>query len=239
MCFTILMFINILMKIFWPSSNVTDFSGILTYLTFCSITSCSWLTADLCFFYSIKILQFQSSFLAWMKMKIDRMIPLLIFVAITSSLLESFIALYIFTQGLYKNSTITATDVTSEPYKLRLKFMNVVLAVTSLPLLIAISTTAASAVSLKLHNDRMKRNMGHTNVRDYQSAVQNMACLIVLYALIYLVMVVFGLGIFADQSWGYWMCWMIIFSFSMVQSILLINGNPKLREAWRKMFTFM
>ncbi|XP_018429671.1 PREDICTED: taste receptor type 2 member 143-like [Nanorana parkeri] len=127
----------------------------------------------------------------------------------------------------------------SDQQKLRLKFMNVVLAVTSPPFLIAISTTAASAVSLKLHNDRMKRNMGHTNVRDYQSAVQNMACLIVLYALIYLVMVVFALEVFADRSWEYWMCTTIIFSFSMVQSILLINGNPKLSEAWRKMFTFM
>ncbi|XP_018429675.1 PREDICTED: taste receptor type 2 member 129-like [Nanorana parkeri] len=67
-------------------------------------------------------------------------------------------------KGLSKNSTITSTDVTSEPYKLRLKFMNVVLAVTSQPILIAISTTAASAVSLKLHNDRIKINMGHTNM---------------------------------------------------------------------------
>ncbi|XP_077305964.1 taste receptor type 2 member 143-like [Lithobates pipiens] len=229
--------VNYLMYVFWPSFDVTYASNALNYLTIISIISSSWLTAALCFFYFTKILQFQSRFLSWMKMKIDRMIPLLILFVEIFSLLESFMAGYIFSLGFPKNLTIAAADMTSEYQKIRLKFMNLILAVTFPPFLIAILTTAASAMSLKLHSHRMKANMGHTNGKDYQSAVQTMACLVVLYALLGLVMIIFGQELFADQTWGYWICVMIIFSFPMVQSCLLINGNPKLKEPWRKMFT--
>ncbi|XP_073490774.1 taste receptor type 2 member 143-like [Aquarana catesbeiana] len=236
MCYTISMFLNLLVYLYGPSFNFNYASSALNYLTINSITSSSWLTADLCLFYSIKILQFRSRLLSWMKMKIDRMIPLLILIVEILSLLESFIASYIFNQDLPRNSTITATEVTSEHYRLRLKFMSVVLVVASPPFLIAIMATTASAVSLKLHSHRMEANMGHTKGKDYQSAVKTMACLVVFYALIGIVMIIYGQELFEDQTWGYWICFMILTSFSMVQSGLLINGNPKLKEAFYKMF---
>ncbi|XP_040211644.1 taste receptor type 2 member 40-like [Rana temporaria] len=239
MFYTISLSVNLLINMFWPSFNAIFITSVLNYLNFISITSGSWLTAVLCFFYYIKILQFQSRFLSWMKMKIDRMIPWFILIVEIVCLLESFTASYIFNQDLPKNSTIAATEVTSEYQKLRLKFMIVVLAVTAPPILIAIMATAASAVSLKLHSHRMEANTGHTNGKDYQSAVQTMACLVVFYALIGLAMILLGQDIFADKTLAYWICLVILFSFSMVQSGLLINGNPKLKEAWRKMFIFL
>ncbi|XP_073490759.1 taste receptor type 2 member 9-like [Aquarana catesbeiana] len=238
MCYTISISVNLLLDTFWLSFNTSLIPSVLNYLTLSSITSSFWLAAILCFFYFIKILQFQSRFLSWMKMKIDRMIPLLIIIVEIVSLVESFTAAYILSQELHKNSTIAATEVTSFYQELRLKFMNVVLAVASPPLLIAISTTAASAVSLKLHSHRMKANMGHTNGKDYQSVVQTMACLLVFYTLIGLFIILSGRQLATDETWVYWICLVILFSFSMVQSGLLINGNPKLKEAWRKMFNF-
>ncbi|XP_077305982.1 taste receptor type 2 member 9-like [Lithobates pipiens] len=236
MCYTISMFLNVLVYLYGPSFNFTYVSSVLSYLTIISITSSSWLTADLCLFYFIKILQIQSRFLTWMKMKIDRMIPLLILIVEILSLLESFIVSYIFNQDLPRNSTIAATEATSEHYRLRLKFRSVMLAMASPPFLIAIMATATSAVSLKLHSHRMEANMGHTSGKDYRSAVQTMACLVVFYALIGLVMIIFGQEFIEDQTWGYWICLMILTAFSMVQSGLLINGNPKLKEAFYKMF---
>ncbi|XP_040211662.1 taste receptor type 2 member 9-like [Rana temporaria] len=236
MCYTISISLNLLVYLYGPSFNFTYASSVLNYLTIISITSSSWLTADLCLFYFIKILNFQSRFLSWMKMKIDRMIPLLILIVEILSLLESFIASYIFNQDLPKNSTIAVTEVTSEHYRMRLKFMSIVMTMTSPPFLIAILTTTASAVSLKLHSHRMEANTGHTNGKDYQGAVQTMACLVVFYALTGLVIILYGQELFEDQTWGYWMCLMILTSFSMVQSGLLINGNPKLKEAFYKMF---
>ncbi|XP_040211643.1 taste receptor type 2 member 39-like [Rana temporaria] len=237
MFYTISISLNLLISMLWSSFNTSHISSVLKYLNLSSITSSSWLAAILCFFYFIKILQFQSKFLSWMKMKIDRMIPLMILFVEIVSLFESFMASYIYSQDLPKNSTIAATEVTSDNQKQRLKFMNVVLTMTSPPFLIAILTTAASAVSLKLHSCHMKANTGHTNGKDYQGAVQTMACLLVFYALTGLAIIVFGRDLFADQTWGYWVCVMTLFSFSMIQSGLLINGNPKLKEAWRKMFT--
>lgn len=66
--------------------------------------------------------------------------------------------------------------------------------------------------------------MGQTKVRDYQSAVQTMAGLVVFYALIYFVTILLYIAILSV--------------FSVVQSGLHIIGNPKLKETLRKIFTF-
>ncbi|XP_040211661.1 taste receptor type 2 member 40-like [Rana temporaria] len=238
MCFTVFTSVQFLMYFLWPSLGLTHTSSVLNYLIFSSIASNSWLTAGLCSFYFIKIVQFQSRFLVWLKTMMDRRMPMLIIIVEILGLFESFTALYIFNQDLSKNSTITATEVASEQNTLRMKFMGAVLTVTSPPFLISIFTTAASAVSLKLHNDRMKTNMGQTKVRDYQSAVQTMAGLVVFYALIYFVMILYSQKIFEDLSLGYWICVVILSAFSVVQSGLHIIGNPKLKETLRKIFIF-
>ncbi|XP_073490773.1 taste receptor type 2 member 40-like [Aquarana catesbeiana] len=237
-CFSVFMAVSFVMYFLWPSFSLSPISSVLNYFTFSSIASGSWLTAILCSFYFIKIVQFQSRFHVWLKTMMDRRMPMLILIVEIFGLFESFAASYIFIQDLSQNSTITTTEVASEQNKQRMKFMGAVLTVTFPPFLICVLTTAASAVSLKLHNDRMKRNMGQTKVRDYQSAVQTMAGLVVFYALIYFIMILYSQKTFENLSLGYWICVIILSAFSVVQSGLHIIGNPKLKETLRKIFTF-
>ncbi|XP_073491146.1 taste receptor type 2 member 40-like [Aquarana catesbeiana] len=240
--YTILMFANILVSFAFPTIFIVLYiTYIVNYLTLFSINSSSWLTCSLCFFYFIKIVQFKPGFLAWVKMKIEIIVPWMILTVELISLFGSFLSLLVYNQESPTNSNISMTEVTPKQFKLSLGFMIVVIIVISLPFSISVTSMAVSSWFLKRHGDHIKRNMGESRggVKEYQRVVQTMFCLIFFYALLYLVTLILVLPIFNSQSWGYWMCFMVLFSFALVQSSLLIAGNPKLKEAWRKMLTYI
>ncbi|XP_077306178.1 taste receptor type 2 member 39-like [Lithobates pipiens] len=237
--YTILMSTNNLISLIWPSLyDVPYVKHFVQYLTVFIITFSSWLTGSLCFFYFIKILQFRSGFLAWVKNKIDIIIPWMILTVEFISLFGSFLYLLAYNQESTKNVTMIKTEVALKDDKLILRFTFVVLMLLSLPIFISILSMAVSAWFLKRHSQYVKRNAGasHAGVNDYQSAIKTMSCLIWFYVLLYAVTLIMGLERFVYQSLGSWICLMLLFSFALVQSSLLIAGNPKLKEAWRQMF---
>ncbi|XP_018411249.1 PREDICTED: taste receptor type 2 member 39-like [Nanorana parkeri] len=238
--YTLLMSANIVIGFVHPLLSSAPFAMyIVNYMTLFSIISSTWLTCCLCFFYFIKIVQFQPGFLAWVKMKIETILPWMILTVELISLSESFLALLVYDQESANNSTMSMDEMTSEPHKLILNFTILALILFSLPLSVSILSMAVSAWFLKQHSGHIERNVkvSKAGAKDYQSAVRTMSCLILFYALMYLVTLLLGLPVFDSQSWGYWMCVMGLFSFALVQSSLLISGNPKLKAAWRQMFT--
>ncbi|XP_040211659.1 taste receptor type 2 member 40-like [Rana temporaria] len=232
-CCTIITSTNLLISYVWPSLlRTSNAFYILYYMTLCGMTSSSWLTASLCFFYFIKIQQFQPGILAWVKMKIDKIVPWLIVTAVFLSVSGGFLSLLVSGQELPKNSTKYVFDVNFEQTEILFRTS---LIMHSLAFLVGIMSTFSSVWFLKVQ--RSAGTFGSTKVRDYQSAVQTMVRLVILYAVIYLVLIIHGMEIFPNMSWGYWVCMIILFSFALVQSVLLMIGNPKLREAWRQLFT--
>ncbi|XP_075036821.1 taste receptor type 2 member 40-like [Mixophyes fleayi] len=207
------------------------------------ITSSLWLSASLCLFYMIKIINVQSRTLTWVKMKISIIVPWLILTAEIVSLCGSFLSFLIPTQQPAQNiSTIITLIIISEDNKPKLQFMNIVLMINSLPSLIAITATASSAWFLKVYDCQMKRNMGtfgNTNVKDYQCAVQTMVYLIFFHIFIFLVMVVFALEMFVDHSWGYWIIVMLLFSSATAQSAILTHGNPNLKKTMKRIISYL
>ncbi|DBA13555.1 TPA: hypothetical protein GDO54_018623 [Pyxicephalus adspersus] len=232
--YTILMSANNLLSFFHPSVfSVSYTMAILNYMTLYSITSSSWLTCSLCIFYFIKIVLFNAGFIAWVRTKIELLVPWMILLVELISLFGSLLSLLVFNQESTKNSTMSTAKVKSE-YNTQ-NLTAIVLIVISLPFSVSIFSMIISAWFLKRHSQYVKKNVGAS--QDYRRAVQTMSCLILFYALIYLVTLLMGLLIFENQSWGYGMCMIVLFSFSLVQSSLLISGNPKLKEAWRQLFT--
>ncbi|XP_040211660.1 taste receptor type 2 member 40-like [Rana temporaria] len=234
--FSIISSVNFLINYVWPSLLRTP-SGfhILYYMTLCGMTSSSWLTASLCFFYFIKIRHFQAGILAWVRMKIDKIVPWLIVTAEFISVSGGFLSLLISRKELPKNSTNSIFEMNFEQKKSKLTLINTTLIINSLAFLVGIISTSSSVWFLKVQ--RSAGTFGSTKVRDYQSAVQTMVRLVIFYAVFYLVLIIHGLEIFPNMSWGYWVCMITLFSFALVQSGLLIYGNPKLREAWTQLFT--
>ncbi|XP_077306206.1 taste receptor type 2 member 39-like [Lithobates pipiens] len=239
--YTILMSASILKGFVWPSLfRIPYVAYSVNYLTVFVIASTSWLTCTLCFFYFLKIVQFKPGFLAWVKMKIEMIVPWMILTVELISLSGSFLALLVYEQESAKNSTMMMmADATSKQRNLSPGFAIVVLILISLPSSISISPMAVSAWFLKRHSHHINRKMeaSHVGVKDYRNAVQTLSCLIVFYGFIYLATLILGLQTLNIHSWVLWMCLMVLLSFALVQSSLLIVGNPKLKEAWKQMFT--
>ncbi|DBA13556.1 TPA: hypothetical protein GDO54_018624 [Pyxicephalus adspersus] len=238
--YTILMSANHLLSIFYPSVyNVSYTMAIINYMTLYSITSSSWLTCSLCIFYFIKIVQFNAGFIAWIKTKIETIVPWMILMVELISLSGSFLSLFVHKPRPTENSTMSTANVSSEYDRQSLTLVIVILIVISLPFSVSVFCMAISAWFLKWHSQYIKKNMraSEAGVKDYRRAVQTMFYLILFYALIYLVTLLLGLLIFDNHSLGYWMSMIVLLSFSMVQSSLLISCNPKLKEAWRQLFT--
>nr|DBA18934.1 TPA: hypothetical protein GDO54_014825 [Pyxicephalus adspersus] len=88
LCFTATSAANFLIHLFWPW-----LFGITLLISF------------LCIFYFIKVRQFQSRFLAWVKVKIDAMVPWLLLLVVFVSLFGGFLIIFIYDAGSGKNST--------------------------------------------------------------------------------------------------------------------------------------
>lgn len=238
--YTILMSADNLVKIFRPSIFRTAnamYNCAMQYMILYRIISSSWLTGSLCIFYFIKIKHFKAGLFAWLKKKITTLVPWMILTVELIGLSMSFLSLLFCNQTSTRNSTTMTSEVTAN-YKPRMQFSSVISILILFPISISILSMAVSTSFLKKHSQNIKTSVeaSHAGVKDYGTAVQAMSCLEFFYALIYLATLVLGLSLVPYQSWGYWMCMMVLFSLALVQSSLLITSNPKLKKAWRQMF---
>ncbi|XP_040211702.1 taste receptor type 2 member 40-like [Rana temporaria] len=236
-CYTITSSANLLVTFVWPEFlSVPYVFHIIYYMILCNLTSNSSLSAILSIFYFIKIQQFQTRFLSWIKMKIDTMVPWLILTVLFVSLLCAFLSILMFYLEPPNNSTNATTGLGLEHQKRKLHLMKPTAILNALPFMISLLSASGSAWFLK--QQRSAGKFGNTKVKDYQSAVHTMICLVIFYALMYLFYALHVLQIFAFKSWGYWMCVIVGYSFAAIQSGLIIRGNTKIKEALRQLFSF-
>ncbi|XP_075687747.1 taste receptor type 2 member 40-like [Rhinoderma darwinii] len=209
-------------------------------MTVFSISSSSWLTATLCFFYFLKIIPSRPGVLMNIRSKMKALAWRLILMVEAVSIGGSFLSIIISLQNANeKNSTTNVVKPMDGHMRHTLKLSYIVLMLSSLPMVVIIMTMVASAWFLKQHNCQMKRNNGslvNANVRDYQSVIQNMMGLLIFYLLVFLAIILLTLEIFDAGSGGYWLCAMSLLSFPTGQSALLIYSNPKLMQILKELF---
>ncbi|XP_071977917.1 taste receptor type 2 member 39-like [Engystomops pustulosus] len=220
--------------------NVQSLSYFFSFMALSSITSSSWLTAALCFFYFIKIGPSPPGFLMNVKNRIDaftwRLILLVEVVAVGGSFL---LLLLLLKNPDEKNSTMKTDQPVEEIRSQNLKVSSIIMMLNGLTFIIIIGTTVASACFLRLYDCRMKKTNGtlvNTNVKDYRSAVQAMTGLLFFYLFAILIVVISTLDIFAVGSGGFWMCSLLLLSFPADQSAFIIYSHPKLKHNLREIF---
>ncbi|KAG8429631.1 hypothetical protein GDO86_020493, partial [Hymenochirus boettgeri] len=226
----------------WIYADINIIGIFITLLTF-GAASCAWITASLCFFYFIKIINFSSGPLAWMKMKINIIVPWLIVlsevVALGCSLLTRLpsvikVIYYNYSLGVY-TAVVHPVNVTLPADVTPVGYMGICAIAFFLPLLIMLVTTFANGGSLFLHIRIMEKNMGtSSSLSAHQSVVGTMTFLLSLNTAMLASMILFFLRIFSPLTFGYWMILIIIYSYPLVKSIILFLGNPKLKEALMK-----
>ncbi|XP_056392719.1 taste receptor type 2 member 39-like [Hyla sarda] len=241
--YTIFMSAYLLLSNVWSYLfSIRSVSCFISSMTMFAITSSTWLTAVLCFFFFMKIIPSRPGLLMNFKNEIGSIIWKLILMVIVVSAGGSFItALFISLQHPnVRNSTMNEVKTLEENIRQKPILVNFVVIFNWLPFLVIIMTTVASAWFLKVYDSQMKKNNGtlaKSNVKDYLSAVYTMTGLLFFYIFVIVAVVIFALKIFVHRSVGYWICEMALLSFPTGQSILLIYSNPRLKQILKEIFT--
>lgn len=232
---------NILSNYICPEiCKETYASYIVFFLTAYSDMSCAWLTASLFFFYFSKITTFRWHPLQWMKLKINTVVNWLV---LASEIASVFSCFSIFISLIKPKSIIGGnifTNTSSDTYDISAK--NIYFICICAPVFIIIITTASSVASLNLHAKKMEKNVvtsTNGNIKMYQNIVRNMFYLLLFYILFYVSLLIILFGVFTTFSIGYWIMLLVMFSFTPVQSVVLIVVTPKLKEAWIHAFSLI
>ncbi|XP_069591795.1 taste receptor type 2 member 40-like [Ranitomeya imitator] len=241
--YTIFMSAYLLTSNLWPYFNSNSFVFyFISTMALYAITSTAWLNGTLCFFYFMKIIPSRPGVVMKIRNRIGAIIWRLILMVEIVSVSGSFLSTLLSLQNSNgKNSTMNV-ETMEENRSRRLKFTSIIMILNCLPLILTITMTVTTAWFLRWYNCQIRKNSGtlaNTNVKDYQTAVQMMIGLLILYLMVIISAICFGLGTFADGSEEYWICAMALLSFPTGQSALLIYSNPKLRQILNKLIIFL
>lgn len=245
MLFSIVISAGIFSGFFRPwISKSSSTTYVLYSLLIYTIVSCSWLSAGLSFFYFIKIVNFKTRFFLWVKKRISLIVSWIILVSEAMSL-GSFLIILLSTvpwdfSKVSSNSTvmITSNNTISEN-TLRTRLAYLIMSVTLVPLLTIIFTSICIVVVLTQHSQKMQTNMrpsGNVKLTIYQDATHRMLRLLFFFVMFYAFLLFFFMTEFSESSPVFWICVMILSSFTAVQSLLLVLGNKKLKGAWKELF---
>ncbi|KAG8430492.1 hypothetical protein GDO86_020495 [Hymenochirus boettgeri] len=239
-CFALISSANLVISLLWPQLY-TDFyvKRIMLALTMYGMISSCWLTTCLCVFYFIKIIHFTSSLFVWIKMKISTIVPWFIFFAKLMSLGCSFLTLL--PSVIYDSSSENISSISSfndsGANVISLGFLSVAFIAMCVPMVTVIITTFLTALSLFLHYRKMERyscTSSSDSLTAHHGAVWMMTRLLFLYIIIFVVMLVNSFYVFVTLCFAFWISIILMYSFTFVQSVLLVLGISKLKEALKQ-----
>uniref|UniRef100_A0A8C5PPY6 Taste receptor type 2 n=1 Tax=Leptobrachium leishanense TaxID=445787 RepID=A0A8C5PPY6_9ANUR len=239
MCFAAMSLISVLVTVFWRQIQQTDYTNFaFLWVTMLCLTSCSWLTACLCFFFFIKIVNFSSGWLAGLKTRIDSSVHWLILVAEVVVFCSVFIQVLIHVVSLELERIKSVNSSFDASQKASLSYLNshVDFMANCVSLLIIFGTTLSTICFLKLHSHRMKRKLGTSStapLKTHRRPVIMMISFLLFYAVYYVELFSLSFVHFSRFSIEFWLLLISMFSFTPCQSIILIWFSPKLREAFK------
>ncbi|XP_069057759.1 taste receptor type 2 member 9-like [Pleurodeles waltl] len=202
-------------------------------------SSCNlWVTASLCIFYCIKIVDFNHRMFIWLKLRISKVVHWL--------LLGSVVGPLVFTAPMYwyvyitfnPNSTTVMTSISTvsgASLNIQSSYSFVVDALCfCLPLLLGIFSIALILTSLYRHTRRMKENaLSFSAPRRgaHIGAARNVGSLLLLNIVLLLTV---PLKVIPPSSLLNAVLWTIIASSVPAESVIVILGNTKLKQALYK-----
>ncbi|XP_077305986.1 taste receptor type 2 member 39-like [Lithobates pipiens] len=210
------------------------------YLLLFTISLCTWLTASLAFFYFIKISNFESGFLSWVKKRITSLIPWILLGDLLVSLINSLLSslYFIFSGTLSGNTTEDSPLMVSILSESGSTFINTSIINTILPFFLMFTTTFSTVLTLKKHRNRMKdvQTSGDEGWRSYEKVVCRMTQSLFVYGIFYALMIIFYFSVIKQMESGFLLLLLVLNAFISVQAVLLILANPKLRATWKAIF---
>ncbi|XP_077137114.1 taste receptor type 2 member 40-like [Ranitomeya variabilis] len=207
------------------------FSAIINFPVFTSF----WLMACLSISYYFQIFIFTHPFLVRLKLAVFRCIPQLL---ITSVLVSLATCIPVIWNTILDNQGFNMTSIRSmeaSSPKLTLEYLIISNLIScSLPLILAAVSNGLIIMSLVAHTKKAVKNAKgdlSANTEGQVRAARTISCLLLIYVCFYISELLLFTEIFLPSSPGLCVCLVIIYSYSPAQSIVLIFGSPKLKQA--------
>uniref|UniRef100_A0A8D0BUZ5 Taste receptor type 2 n=1 Tax=Salvator merianae TaxID=96440 RepID=A0A8D0BUZ5_SALMN len=210
--------------------------SISTYAVFMRL----WLTAWLCVFYCVKILNSTHSFFLWWKMRISGLVPRLIMGSCVLSFLASFFIVLSISKQLQSNGTANITNISQEG-KVGENWKNsdilVLTVASSCPLLIVFLCSTVVVVSLCRHICNMTSegsNLRNLQTEAHVKAARTVLSLLILY-ISYDVAQTMSIVLGFKRKPVFQMCVIVMLMYAPVQAAILVLSNPKLKQTASQM----
>ncbi|XP_077305998.1 taste receptor type 2 member 4-like [Lithobates pipiens] len=214
---------------------------IYLYLFLFAISSCAWLSASLGFFYFVKISTFGTGLLSWVKKNITSVVPRLLLGILLVSLFNSALSslFIIFSPAPPRNNTGRFVSIASVFSQSRTQFIYSTITLSIGPFMVLFSTTFYLVVYLMKHSYRMKKGVQTPNnehLRSFDKVVWRMMHSLLFYGIYYLLMLIIYFTVITKMESGFWLSYLIFSLFPVVQVVLLVLANPRLKAAWKDTF---
>ncbi|XP_073509655.1 taste receptor type 2 member 40-like [Phyllobates terribilis] len=210
------------------------FTVLLILPIYCSF----WFTVCLSVNYYLQIVIATHPFLIRLKLAAAQLVPQLIIASVFISFVTSLPAAWTFYHDP-ASFNITA----NESFEISVLSQNVIymlpsnLISCSLPLILVGIANGLIIKSLIAHNsDRKVKGELSARAEGRLRAARTISCLLFLYMSFYISEILLFLEAFPQSSPGFCTCLMIIYIYSPAQSVVLIFGSPKLRQAYLSLF---
>ncbi|XP_077130030.1 taste receptor type 2 member 39-like [Ranitomeya variabilis] len=241
--FVVVSSFNVFCNIQMPDySRSFYYNVIFTLLFIYCMCSSSLLTAVLCFYYFIKVVNVQRGYLGWVKQKISCIVPWQITLVKLFSFANSLIGLLLFTPkqlpSMNNSLTLSTSETLEQTYvEYNYNIAKILSFMTFLPLFCTALSTLLTVGFLKLHSRKIKNTQtsGEASLMLYNSVIYRMTRFLLLYFVFYLVTLLYYFSAFEPHSPGYYINLMLMFFITPTQSVLHILDNQDLRRSWMRL----
>ncbi|XP_068943107.1 taste receptor type 2 member 40-like [Petaurus breviceps papuanus] len=235
-CMMIESSVSLIFPSFYKEDTVyATFKVIFMFLTFCSLWFATWLNI----FYFVKIANFNNCLFLRLKWRITQLMPWLLW----SSVIISFGFSVLFSQQIYNTSCNDSildpfSNSTKKKYIISTNMINLTIIYNVgmfIPLILFMLAAFLLIISLKRHTLQMESNTTgarNPSMEAHIGAIKSISSFLMLYIFNFVALLLYMSNIFDDDSFWIAFCKIIMATYPSSHSVLLISGNPKLRNAW-------
>ncbi|KAM5193788.1 taste receptor type 2 member 40-like [Mantella aurantiaca] len=238
--YQLILMANDLLIFLWSELYFIDkVHATLSFMLLFTVFSSFWFTACLCGFYYVNIVSFKSPLFMQLKHNMSEVVNWMLSLSTLIALIISIpIPWNISKLTTYSVPTNTSVEEVTSPIRPQYLLIASVFGC-CIPLVLVGTADAIVLRSLFTNARLLHRNAGGMSVQSVDASIaaaRTITSLLLLYLCFYLAVISLLLNIVLLGSTWFPLCVSVIYSYSPIQSVILILGSPKLKGASLKLF---
>ncbi|NXG49838.1 TA2R8 protein, partial [Psilopogon haemacephalus] len=207
------------------------FAAILSFLDSANV----WVSACLCVFYCIKVANFQHTFFIYLKVKLDRIVPWLLFGSVLLSLVMGTLGYDIMDRTIFKNINSTDTIILGtlrvRPDRHSFLMFLISALISTTAFMVVIFSTVLLLFSLWRHKRRMHANsMRNLNMDAHIKVIKSILFFIFIYSINFIGSILISIDATKKQYLPIFFILIFQYALPFVHSLVLVFSNPKMEK---------